>query len=77
MRVTRSSETSVLTGLAGCQIPEDDVDQQYFPAAWKEAAFVPVFTRGSHVAMSNYRPISILKNLFKLFEFIIHDHVSH
>jgi hypothetical protein len=27
--------------------------------------------------MSNYRPISILNNFSKLFEFIIHDHVSH
>jgi hypothetical protein len=27
--------------------------------------------------MSNYRPISILNNFSKLFEFIIHDHVSY
>jgi hypothetical protein len=27
--------------------------------------------------MSNYRPISILNNFSKLFEFIIHEHVSH
>jgi hypothetical protein len=35
--------------------------QQYFSAAWKEAAVVPVFKRGNHTTMSNYRPISILK----------------
>jgi hypothetical protein len=34
--------------------------QQYFPAAWKEAAVVPVFKRGNDAAMSNYRPISSL-----------------
>jgi hypothetical protein len=45
--------------------------QQYFSAAWKEAAVVPVFQRGNHAAMSNYRPISILNNFSKLFEFII------
>jgi hypothetical protein len=50
--------------------------QQYFLAARKEAAVVPVFKRGIHAAMSNYRPISILKNFSNLFEFIIHD-VSH
>jgi hypothetical protein len=50
--------------------------QQYFPAAWKEAAVVPVFKRGNHAAMSNHRPISILNNFLKLFEYIIHDHVS-
>jgi hypothetical protein len=51
--------------------------QQYFPAVWKEAAVVAVFKRGNYATMSNYRPISILNNLSKLFEFIIHDHVSH
>jgi hypothetical protein len=51
--------------------------QQYFPAAWKEAAVVPAFKRGNHATMSNYRPISILNNFSKLFEFIIHEHVSH
>jgi hypothetical protein len=50
--------------------------QQYFPAAWKEAAVVPVFKRGNHATMSNYRSISILNNFPKLFEYIIHDHVS-
>jgi hypothetical protein len=51
--------------------------QQYFPAAWKEAAIVPVLKRGNHGAVSNYRPVSILSNFSKLFEFVIHDHVSH
>jgi hypothetical protein len=51
--------------------------QQYFPAAWKEAAVVPVFKKGNRASVSNYRPISVLNNFAKLFEFIIHDHVSH
>jgi tRNA G37 N-methylase TrmD len=29
--------------------------QQYFPAAWKEAAVVPEFKRGNHAAVNNYR----------------------
>jgi hypothetical protein len=45
--------------------------QQYFPAAWKEAAVEPVFKRGNHAA------ISILNNFSKLFVFIIHEHVPH
>jgi hypothetical protein len=53
------------------------LNQQYFSAAWKEAAIVPVFKRDNHAAMSNYRPISILNNFSKLFEFIIHDHILH
>jgi hypothetical protein len=51
--------------------------QQYFPATWKVAAVVPVFKGGNHAAMSTYRPISILNNFSKLFDFIIHDHVLH
>jgi hypothetical protein len=51
--------------------------QQYFPSAWKEAVVVPVFEIGNHSAVSNYRPASILNNFSKLFEFIIHDNVSH
>jgi hypothetical protein len=51
--------------------------QQYLPAAWPDPAVVPVFKRGNHAAVSNYRPISILSNFSKLFEFIIHDYVSH
>jgi hypothetical protein len=51
--------------------------QQYFPTVWKEAAIVPIFKRGSHAAVSSYRPISILNNFSKLFEFIVHDHILH
>jgi hypothetical protein len=51
--------------------------QRYFPAAWIEAAVVPVCRGGNHAAMSNYSVISILNNFLKFFEFIIHDHVSH
>jgi hypothetical protein len=51
--------------------------RQYFLAAWKETAIAPVFKRGNHAAVSNYRSISIFNNFSKLFEFMIHDHVSH
>jgi hypothetical protein len=45
--------------------------QQYFPSAWNEAAVIFVFKRGNHAALINYRPISLLSNFSKLFEFII------
>ncbi|PNF41595.1 hypothetical protein B7P43_G11563 [Cryptotermes secundus] len=53
------------------------LEPQCFHTAWKESAVVPVFKRGNHAAVTNQRPISILSNFSKLFEFIIHDHVSH
>jgi hypothetical protein len=53
------------------------VTQQYFSAGWKEAALIPIFKRGNHAAVSNYRPIPILSNFSKLFEFIVRDYVLH
>jgi hypothetical protein len=47
------------------------------PAVSKEAAILPIFKRGNHGAVCNYRPIYILRNFSKVFEFIIHDDVSH
>jgi hypothetical protein len=38
---------------------------------------VPIFKRGRHTAVSNYRPISILNNFSKVFLFIIQYHVLH
>jgi hypothetical protein len=42
-----------------------------------EAAVVPVFKRGNHAAVSNYRHIFILSIFSTLSEFIIHNHVVH
>jgi hypothetical protein len=41
----------------------------------EESDCCPLFKRGNHAAVSSYRPISVLNNFSKLFEFIIHDHV--
>jgi hypothetical protein len=46
-----------------------------FLSLWKQTAVVPVFKKGSSTIVSNYRPISILNNFFKIFEFIIYDHL--
>ncbi|PNF36765.1 hypothetical protein B7P43_G11156, partial [Cryptotermes secundus] len=73
----------IIKGCAGIFIPilrhifNLSLTQQYFPAASKGSAVVPVFKSGNHAAVSNYRPISITSNFSKLFKFIIHDHFSH
>lgn len=43
----------------------------------KPDAVVPVFKKGNSVSANNYSPISILNTLSKIFEFVIHEHVSH
>jgi hypothetical protein len=39
-------------------------------------AVIPVFKKGNSVSANNYSPISILSTLFKIFEFVIREHVS-
>jgi hypothetical protein len=51
--------------------------QQYFPVVWQEAAIIPVFEKGNHAAVNNYRPIPILSNFSKFLEPIIQDHVLY
>jgi hypothetical protein len=50
---------------------------KYFPTLWKQAAIIPVPPKGKTTSVSNYRPISLLNNFSKLFEFVIHDRVLH
>jgi hypothetical protein len=49
------------------------LSQQHFPTLWKQA----VLKKGKCSSVSNYRPISLLCNFSKIFEFVIHEHVSH
>lgn len=43
-----------------------------FPTAWKNACVIPIFKNGNKKTVSNYRPISLLPLISKLFEKIIH-----
>jgi hypothetical protein len=53
------------------------LSQRYFPILWKQAAIVPVLKKGKITSLNNCRPISFLSSFSKIFEFVIHDHVSH
>jgi hypothetical protein len=53
------------------------LSQQFLPTLWKQVAIVPVFRKGNSASVSNYRPMFLLNNSSKSFEFVIHDHVSH
>lgn len=46
-----------------------------FPECWKTSRIVPVFKAGERADVSNYRPIALLCNFSKLFEFCVH-HVT-
>ena len=47
-----------------------------YPSAFKIANITPVFKRNSRTEISNYRPISVLSNLSKIFESIIFKRVK-
>ena len=46
-----------------------------FPTEWKIASVIPLHKSGSLHDVKNYRPISILHSLSKVFEKLIHKHL--
>ena len=46
-----------------------------FPSEWKKANVVPIFKKGSPSDCNNYRPISLLSSVGKVFEKAIFKHV--
>ena len=52
------------------------VDSCTFPELLKIAKIIPIFKSGSKTDMNNYRPISLLPTISKIFEKLIHKRVS-
>jgi hypothetical protein len=48
------------------------LDENVFPDVWKTSSVIPVFKSGDSSLVSNYRPISILPHIAKLFESIVY-----
>ena len=46
----------------------DAIDKSYFPTVLKLANITPVFKIGERYSKDNYRPISIMPNVSKIFE---------
>ena len=49
------------------------MDQGTFPSIWKTCSVTPILKSGDPALVSNYRPISILPHLAKIFECIIYN----
>jgi hypothetical protein len=48
----------------------------YIPERWKESRICPVLKKGDPSLINNYRPISILSNLSKVFEMILYKYIQ-
>ena len=53
------------------------IDISYFPTALKQANITPVFKTEERCSKDNYRPISILPNVSKIFEKCMFPQMSH
>ena len=48
-----------------------------FPDQLKKADVSPVFKKGNHNDKTNYRPVSILPSLSKIYERLIYNQINH
>ena len=46
----------------------NSIEKSNFPSVLKNASITPVFKKGDRNSKENYRPVSILPNIFKFFE---------
>ena len=46
-----------------------------FPDDWKCARVTPLFKQGEASDLNNYRPISVISVIAKVFERIVYDHI--
>ena len=56
-----------------CRIYNLSIESGIFPDSWKIARVAPIFKSGSSEDRSNYRPISVLSVVSRLFEKLIYD----
>ena len=56
-----------------CRTYSPSIESGIFPDSWKIARIAPIFKSGSAEDRSNYRPISVLPVVSRLFEKLIYD----
>ena len=72
-RLLRESADLIAGSL--CSIFNSSIKSGVFPQEWKCAKVIPLFKQGDHSDLNNYRPISIIPVVAKVFERIIYDQI--
>ena len=57
-------------------IINESLESAVFPTTLKQAEVSPIFKKGDPLLKGNYRPVSILTSISKIFEKIIHEQLS-
>ena len=73
VRLLRLSASVVMDSLAA--LFNESLQSGIFPSDWKKANVYPVFKAGDSQLLTNYRPISVLHSIAKVFETIVHRQV--
>lgn len=52
------------------------IKQSYWPKEWKRGEWAPKFKKDSHLNVNNYRPVTVLNAVDKVFEQLISKQVT-
>jgi hypothetical protein len=51
-------------------------EEKTLPREWTEGIICPIYKKGDRMLRSNYRPITLLNVVYKIFKILIHNRVS-
>ncbi len=72
-RVIKFLKTELSSALA--MLFNRSLNEATFPESWKKANITPIFKKGDRNNHTNYRPISLLSTVSKLFEKVVYKHI--